>query len=910
MLKSKQRTLLSCAISSVLGLAGAAALAQETKTTVLEEVIVTAEKRAVSIQDVPVAVSAYTSETRTLLGVNTVEDLARFTPSVAYRNDDRLAIRGVGRLTNAVGTDPAVALYSDGIFSTSMADTSTPPLFIERTEILRGPQGTLYGRNSVGGAINVISKRPSDEFQGEVRLQGGNYAFYHADALVSGPITNNVRYLLGAYKENRDDGFIKNQGPAEDGATSDRWMVEAQLEADLGEKAVARIRYSKFEWNDTYGVGNTLLSGVSPLDTVSVYNGGLYYNSAFGFTGTNPGIDDPYTANTNRTVVGTLEDHNRIHLDFTWDLGGATLKYFGGYQEYLYHTGSDSDDTPRTGLTNIAVPAGRANRDVDVFVSPTMRVDFDGAGPLTAFSFNRPGYTATNVTVDREGWYEESQRWWSNEINLSSSGEGALQWIVGLYQYDTTWDNPQHTKAHGDAAILAPTGLPANSNPLGTNGAINGHLEGESYAGFGQIDWAFAQNWTFTLGARYTEDKKKGFDEAFYIGRMPSTAIGAAEANFEAALRGQFATNPALAPFAGLATAPDAALLAALTSPTTGPLLAPVVQGTAAAILGITQGIALDVTQAATGCVGCVPSPNGGLRRNLEGDWDGVSGTVGLQWQPSSETNVYLRYARGYKAGGFIASANMAPGIYADPEYLNSYELGWKQQVGGRFQLNTAVFFYDYKDFQAPLTVQLPSAPGQIIFATQFLNLDAESKGVEVETVWSPIDPLRVFLNASYVDSEITRGCCFQDTTDPTGAAPGAKVVDPASGAQTLVGNSLPNAPEVKYTLGANYTWNFAPGSFTIGGTYSYTDDLQSNVFSNPIARADANEITDFRLLWNDAQNRYSIIGFVKNAFDEVAYIRSSGSSPVYVSPTQVGSRRNVGLTYPRTYGAEVQFRF
>jgi iron complex outermembrane receptor protein len=382
---------------------------------------------------------------------------------------------------------------------------------------------------------------------------------------------------------------------------------------------------------------------------------------------------------------------------------------------------------------------------------------------------------------------------------------------------------------------------------------------------------------------------------------MPATAIGAAEANFENALRFQLATNPQLAPFAGLATAPDAVLLGALTSPTTGPLLAPAVQAIAAGVLNATQGIALDVTQSATGCVDCVPSPNGGLRRNLNGDWNGVTGTLGLQWRPNDDTNVYLRYARGYKAGGFIASANMAPGVYADPEYLNSYELGWKQTVGGRFQVNTALFYYDYKDFQAPLSVQLP---GGSFFATQFVNLDAEVKGVEVETVWSPIDPLRLFVNASYVDSEITRGCCFQDTADPDAVASGARPVG-SDGAQTLVGNSLPNSPEVKYTVGANYTWNWAPGSLTLGGTYSYTDDLQSNVFSNPVATAPSNEIADFRLLWNDAKDRYTIIGFVKNAFDEVGYIRSSGSSP-----TGVGSRRTVGLIYPRTYGVELQYRF
>jgi iron complex outermembrane receptor protein len=891
MLKSKQRTLLSCAISSVLGLGGAAALAQETsRTSVLEEVIVTAEKRAVNIQEVPVAVSAYTSETRTLLGVNTVEDLARFTPSVAYRNDDRLAIRGVGRLTNAVGTDPAVALYSDGIFSTSMADTSTPPLFIERTEILRGPQGTLYGRNSVGGAINVISKRPTDKFEGEVRLQGGNYSFYHADGLVRGPITDNLRYLVGAYSEKRDEGFIKNRGPAEDGATSDRWMVEGQIEMDLGENAVARLRYSKFEWDDTYGVGNTLLSNISPFDNVLPYNGGLYYNPTFGYTGTNPALSDPYTADTNRTVVGTLQDHNRIHLDFTWDLGGATLKYFAGYQEYLYHTGSDSDETPQTAPININMPAGGDNPFVDLFVAPQMHVDFDGPGGLDPFVFDRPAYTATNVTTDREGFYEERQRWWSNEINVSSNGDGPVQWIAGLYQYNTTWDNPQHTTAHGDTALLDPADG-SRDNPNGWNGFINGHLEGESYAGFGQIDWSFADTWTFTIGARYTEDKKEGFDEAWYVARMPNTAIGAAEASFENAIRAQ------LPNFGIPANIDDATLIGLLQGP-----LAGLVQPVAAGVLGVTQGLSLDITQAATGCVGCVPSPNGGLRRNLKGDWNGVTGTLGLQWRPSDDTNLYLRYARGYKAGGFIASANMAPGVYADPEYLDSYEFGIKQTFGGRFQLNTAFFYYDYKDFQAPLSVQLP---GGTFFATQFVNLDAESKGVEVETVWSPIDPVRLFVNASYVDTEITRGCCFQDTSDPRGVAPGAKVVNPLNGAQTLEGNSLPNAPELKYTLGANYTFNWTPGSLTFGGTYSFTDDLQSNVFSNPNATASSNEIADFRILWNDAQNRYTLIGFVKNAFDEEGYIRSTPSSP-----TGVGSRRTVGLIYPRTYGAEVQFRF
>ncbi|MDO9246548.1 MAG: TonB-dependent receptor plug domain-containing protein, partial [Phenylobacterium sp.] len=312
----------------------------------IEELVVTAEKREASLQDVPVAITAYTSEKRDLLGVATVEDLARMTPSLSYTNNDRLSIRGFGRLTNSIGTDPSVALYSDGIFSNSMADASTPSLFIERTEILRGPQGTLYGRNSIGGALNIIAKRPTEEFNGEVRATVGNYGVWRTDALIRGSVVDHLRFLLGGSLERREEGFINNRGTAGDTGAVKRYMVEAQVEADLGENIVARLRYTKFDWDDSYGVGNVFEAGISPYDTtalVGLGNPALYYNATLGYTGINPAIADPYEINTNRTNVGKLSDHNRLHFDLTWDLGDYTLKYLAGYQAYTYFTGGDQD---------------------------------------------------------------------------------------------------------------------------------------------------------------------------------------------------------------------------------------------------------------------------------------------------------------------------------------------------------------------------------------------------------------------------------------------------------------------------------------------------------------------------------------------------------------------------------------
>src|SRR5262245_35394574 len=143
---------------------------------ILEEIVVTAEKRSANLQDVPVAISAFTSETRDLLGISSIQELTDFTPGLSYSStQDRMSLRGVGRLTNNYGSDPGIATYSDGFYTASNTEAGKRPIIVDRIEVLRGPQGTLYGRNSIGGALNVISKRPTDTLQGEVRATAGNY---------------------------------------------------------------------------------------------------------------------------------------------------------------------------------------------------------------------------------------------------------------------------------------------------------------------------------------------------------------------------------------------------------------------------------------------------------------------------------------------------------------------------------------------------------------------------------------------------------------------------------------------------------------------------------------------------------------------------------------------------------------
>ena len=859
-MKVKQQMLLSCAIGSALGMAASGALAQEggRSTSVLEEVIVTAQKRSEGLQDVPVAVSAFTSQARDLIGISTIADLTDFTPGLAYATTlDRMSLRGVGRLTNNYGSDPGIATYSDGFYTASNVEAGKRSIHTERIEVLRGPQGTLYGRNSIGGALNVISKRPTEEWEGEVRAVAGNYDTQIFDATLSGPITDWLRFKVGGSTGGQGVGFFRDVSDGlTEGNVGDDLYVEGQLEFNIGESFEGWFKYSHTEWNQKRRSNVQ----ITPDDVAPVYFGGLFPNTTFNasstpptvFNGTQPPVlfisgdlfDPTSPSLANRRNFDTDSpfhtDLDNVHiytLELIWHTGFADVKYVGGYQGYTYQQVSDFDTVSRGpytvrvgGIPNPAVPG----------------TFLPGAGQPVVFTMQ------PNV----QAFYLEDKEYYSNEINLISNNEGPFQWIFGLYQYHEQVYQPSGVRVPLQAELDQPRAGTSATSPLGPPNPnrdlqnAGAYLDADARAVFAQIDYAFTDNWKMTLGARYTEDNKD------------------ADEFRTRALYGFASRIPAGTPGAGF-------------------------------WVGIPFAFYSEINR----------------QNHLSGDWHATTGTAGLEWTPTDNTLAFAKYTRGYKSGGFNAGQFAGLEGYTDPEFINSYELGLKQTIAERLTANLSIFFYDYKDAQYPSTVRDPVSN---INESRFFNLEkATSQGVELEATWAVSDAFDLILSYSYLDTEIKDDRCFIDNADtgivgqivpdsrfctvPTGTP---TALGPQVG-QRLDGSALPSSPKNKAALNANYTFFTNAGNLTLSGTWTYKDEAYYSVFSRGHYLAPSYDETDLRVLWNEPNNRYTIIAFCKNVFDDEGY-EAAGAS---MSAWGVQSR-SVSLTFPRTYGIEAQFRF
>ena len=183
----------------------------------IEEVVVTAERKEASISDTSISISAFTGEFLEDLGVRNQEDLQNLIPAAVIEPYD-MAIRGVGRNFRALGGDPGVATSPTVLSSEDFGIASTEGgLFdVERIEVLRGPQGTLYGRNAIGGAVNFISKLPSDEFEGEARVVVGDYDLQETYGVISGPLIQDVLSARLVGVKRTRDGYYKDLSEAPD----------------------------------------------------------------------------------------------------------------------------------------------------------------------------------------------------------------------------------------------------------------------------------------------------------------------------------------------------------------------------------------------------------------------------------------------------------------------------------------------------------------------------------------------------------------------------------------------------------------------------------------------------------------------------------------------------------------------
>jgi iron complex outermembrane receptor protein len=207
----RQRNSLISATALVLsaGLASFNCLGAE-----LEEVVVTAQKRAESLQDVPVAINALSADQLSDTGLDTQRLLSQTVPHFQVNNTGLFAapyVRGVGTTFANAGLEPSVATYLDDIYFSRPSGGMWSFSDVERVEVLKGPQGTLYGRNATGGAVRVISKDPKDQFEASLSAAIGSWDTRVLEGIISGPLTNNLRGRL-VVQSDENDGYVKNMG--------------------------------------------------------------------------------------------------------------------------------------------------------------------------------------------------------------------------------------------------------------------------------------------------------------------------------------------------------------------------------------------------------------------------------------------------------------------------------------------------------------------------------------------------------------------------------------------------------------------------------------------------------------------------------------------------------------------------
>ncbi|HEX5649870.1 MAG TPA: TonB-dependent receptor [Steroidobacteraceae bacterium] len=431
----------------------------------LEEIVVTAQRREERLQDVGIAVTALGNDMLTDLNITTATDITRAVPSLkinAYSSSQVVFnIRGVSQNDYGDQQEPPVAVYQDDSYASSINVASFPVFDLARVEVLRGPQGTLFGRNATGGAIQFVSNRPTEEPEGYATATVGSYGQFIVEGAVSGPLTETVQARLAGIS-NTDDGYMESVVPGVgDRAGNDHYALRGQLAWQPSETTDLNliVRYMKADKETQAGI----YSHAPACPNDSFQGEFTRRDQSCEFWGTGPGEagtgyrndaitpqwgGDPWkTAETQRSYVDREITGATLHFD--WDIGELRLVSITDYQsaEKFYLEGGDA--------------------------SPVDGVLFYQGSDLEQYS---------------------------QEFRLSGTS-GAHTWVAGVYGMDVDGD---YTGKFADPFY-------------GYDPTVEMGQQTTSWAVFAQDEWAFAEAFKLIVGARYWSDEREGS----YYGTAP-----------------------------------------------------------------------------------------------------------------------------------------------------------------------------------------------------------------------------------------------------------------------------------------------------------------------------------------------------------------------------------------------------
>jgi iron complex outermembrane recepter protein len=775
-------------------------------------IIVTARRTEEKLQDVPISITVLSEKALANNNITSAKDIATYTPGLTTNNrfgsdNTTWTIRGFAqeqRTTATVGTYFADVVAPRGSGATQGGDGAGPgQLFdLANVQVLKGPQGTLQGRNSTGGAVMLVPKKPTDKFEGYVEGSAGNYGMYRLQGVINAPISDSLRVRLGVDHMKRD-GYLQNAGlvgfgpNGNAGGSSDyiaaRLSIDADITPDIENYTVASWSRSKS-------------TGVIPKITQALCR--EPYSGITGVSTTNTCGD------LGQTVTGLITANNA--------LATAQINYQNsvcGSNFWCVTNGvHDSRSNTKTwqAINTTTWQAGDNLTVKNIFSYG----EFRGDQSLDLFGFVIPTNGATSLAAVTNPF----------QIRQNLAQTRALPGDNGGTNAESSWVEELQFQGHGDKFNWQGGLYIENSNPLGASGTFTptqtpcGPYSGTLVAGAIQVDpvtqCLLGQTGSSLGRFGYSSTKTSFRDKAAYF-------------------QGIYELSDKLKVTAGIRYTSDTMRsifnveqLRYLNSVTTTSAF----NGTVITIPGIlnadtrfANGSGFCANDVAFGKPGTVNNPYFAVGdaanrclQDITKKSKAPTWLLGLDYKPSDNILLYAKYSRGYRQGGLTPFGLDQVQTY-DKEKVDTYEVGaktsWRGAIPGYF--NASVYTNAFRDQQLQIGIQCN--PSTLCpQTTAIINAGKSSmKGFEIEAGFTPWEGMRLQVSYAYLNTKlqaITDVAAYVVSKNPVFTTP------PADIRPLPVGSPIPNAQPHKLIFSANYTLPLddSIGKLSFGGTFVY----------------------------------------------------------------------------------------